>query len=63
MFRLGLSPIREVQFKGLYIIREYLFSLECVTHVSLRVQSTAVLGTDWPVQHCCYISINIYIIN
>jgi hypothetical protein len=40
-----------VQFKGLYIIRECLFSLEIVTHVSLRVQDTVVLGTDWPVQH------------
>jgi hypothetical protein len=47
----ALSHIREVHFKGLYIVREYLFSLESVTRVSLRVQDTAVLGTEWPVQH------------
>lgn len=43
--------IKNIQSKGLYIIYEYILSLEGAIHDSLQVQDIVVLDTDWPVQH------------
>jgi hypothetical protein len=45
------AVVREIYFKGIYVISECTFLLEGATRVSFRVLHVVVLDTDWPVQH------------
>jgi hypothetical protein len=54
-FGSGWAIIKDLQFKGLYTIYVYTFTLAGATRVSLHVQDTAIVDTDWQIQHWSHV--------